>query len=135
MCVCVCVGVSFCFTHTHARTHTHTHTPTHTPTQTHTYTDVSKADNLVAAAYTIPTLNLNKHFRLCDSCSIYAAELAAIKEVFSRISENENQDLKNFEIFSDSLSVLMSIKHSFSESRPTTRPYYKKQYKHLIKSE
>ena len=28
-------------------------------------------------------------------------------------------DLKNFAIFADSLSVITSIKHSFSESRPT----------------
>src|SRR6218665_2592626 len=61
----------------------------------------------------------HKQFRLCDSSSIilYAAELTAIKEVFCWISENETQDLKNFAIFSDSLSVLVSIKHSFSESR------------------
>src|SRR6218665_255262 len=88
-------------------------------THTHTYTDGSKADNFVASAYTIPTLNLNKQFRLCDSSSIYAAELTAIKEVFCWITKNETQDLKNFAIFSDSLSVLMSIKRSFSESRST----------------
>src|SRR6218665_1555102 len=91
-------------------------------THTHIiYTDGSKAENLVAAAYTIPTLNLNKQFRLCNSSSIYAAELTAnaIKEVFSWLSENENHDLKNVAIFSDSSSVLTSIKNSFSESRPT----------------
>src|SRR6218665_2518546 len=58
-------------TYTHARTRTRTRTRTHT----HTYTDGSKAENLVAAAYTIPTLNLNKQFRLCNSSSIYTAEL------------------------------------------------------------
>jgi len=47
---------------------------------------------------------------------MYAAELTAIKEV---ISENENFDLKHFAIFSDSLSVLTSIKNSFSKTRPT----------------
>src|SRR6218665_3707901 len=46
-------------------------------THIHIYTDGSKAENLVAAAYTIPTLNLNKQFRLCNSSSIYAAELTA----------------------------------------------------------
>src|SRR6218665_2687616 len=97
----------------HISRHTHTHTQ-----HTHTHTDGSKAENVVAAAYTIPTLNLNKQFRLCNSSSIYAAELTAIKEVFSWISENETQDLKNFAIFSDSLSVLTSFKNSFSESRP-----------------
>src|SRR6218665_2879644 len=64
-------------THTHTHKHTHTHTHIYTHTHTHTYTDGSKADNLVAAAYTIPTLNLNKQFHLCDSSSIYAAELTA----------------------------------------------------------
>src|SRR6218665_1439214 len=80
-------------------------------TYTHIYTDGSKAENLVAAAYTIPTLNLNKQFRLCNSSSLYmyAAELTAVKEVFSWISENETQDVKNFAIFSDSLSVITSI--------------------------
>src|SRR6218665_31366 len=87
-------------------------------TYTHIYTDGSKAENLVAAAYTIPTLNVNKKFRLCNSSSIYAAELTAIKEVFSWISENETKALKNFAIFSDSLSVLIFLKNSFSESRP-----------------
>src|SRR6218665_2328125 len=87
-------------------------------TYTHIYTDGAKAENLVAAAYTIPTLNLNKQFRLCYSSSKYAAELTAIKEILSRTSENETQDLKNFVIFSDSLSVLTFFKHSFSESRP-----------------
>src|SRR6218665_4191766 len=87
-------------------------------THTHIYTDGSKAENLVAAAYTISTLNVNKKFRLCNSSSIYDAELTAIKEVFSWISENETQELKNFAIFSDSLSVLISLKNSFSESRP-----------------
>src|SRR6218665_3025269 len=48
-------------------------------TYTNIYTDGSKAENLVAAAYTIPTLNLNKQFRLCNSSSIYAAELTAIR--------------------------------------------------------
>ena len=99
-------------------------------TYTHIYTDGSKAENLVEAAYTIPTLNLNKQFRLCNSSSIYAAELTAIKEVFSWISENETQDLKNFAIFSDSLSVLTSIKNSFQS---LGQPYYKKQCRHLIK--
>src|SRR6218665_269252 len=42
-----------------------------------------------------------------------------VKEVFSWISVNETQDRKNVPIFSDSLSVLTSIKNSFSESRPT----------------
>src|SRR6218665_289982 len=87
-------------------------------TYTHIYTDGSKAENLVAAAYTIPTLNLNKQLRLCNSSSIYAAELTPIKEAFLWISENEKQNLKNFAVFSDSLSVLVSITNSFSESRP-----------------
>src|SRR6218665_1608343 len=87
-------------------------------TYTHMYTDGSKAENFVAAFYTIPTLNLNKQFRLCNSSSIYANELTVIKEVFSWISENETQDLKNVALFSDSLSVLTSFKNSFSESRP-----------------
>ena len=90
-------------------------------TYTHIYTDGSKAENLVAAAYTIPTLNLNKQLRLCNSSSIiYAAELTAIKEAFLWISENEKQNLRNFAVFSDSLSVLMSIKNFFSESRHLT---------------
>ena len=83
-------------------------------TYTNIYTDGSKAENLVAAA----ALNLNKQFRLCNSSSIYAAKLTAIKEVFSWISENETQDFKKFAIFSDSLSVPISFKKSFSESRP-----------------
>jgi hypothetical protein len=83
-------------------------------TYTHVYTDGSKVENTVGAAYTIPTLNLDKQIRLCDYSSIFAAELTAIKEVFSWISENESQELKNFAIFSDSLSVLTSIKNSFT---------------------
>ena len=87
-------------------------------TCTHIFTDGSKAGDLVGAAYTIPILNLEKQIRLCNSSSIYAAELTAIKEVFCWISENENQELKHFAIFSDSLSVLMSFRNSLSSSRP-----------------
>src|SRR6218665_2149462 len=89
-----------------------------THTHIYIYTDGSRAENLVAAAYTIPTLNLKKQLRLCNSSSKYAAELTATKEACLWISENEKQNLKNCAIFSDSLSVLMSIKNSFSQSRP-----------------
>jgi ribonuclease HI len=88
-------------------------------TYTHIYTDGSKAGKTVAAAYTIPTLSIDMQFRLCDNSSVYAAELTAIKEVFSWISKNENQESRRFAVFSDSLSVLTSIKKCFSDSRPT----------------
>ena len=86
---------------------------------THVYTDGSKADSLVAAAYTVPSLDIDKKLRLCDNSSIYAAELTAIKEAFTWIVDNESQGLKHFAVFSDSLSVLTSLKKSFSNSRPT----------------
>ena len=96
---------------------------------THIYTDGSKAKNLVAAAYTIPALNLDKQIRLCNSSSIYAAELTAMKEVFSWISENENQDLKDFVVFSDSL-FLRLLRIPFQGLDQT---YCRKHFKPLIK--
>jgi len=86
---------------------------------THVYTDGSKENSLAAAAYTVPSLEIDTKLRLCDNSSVYTAEMTAIKEVFAWIVDNENQDLKHFAIFSDSLSVLTSLKKSFSKSRPT----------------
>ena len=83
---------------------------------THIYTDGSKMENIVSAAFTIPSLNIDKVFRLCNDSSIYAAELTAIKEAIIWIIQNNTNE--KFAIFSDSLSVLSSLKEGTCNSRP-----------------
>jgi len=82
----------------------------------HIYTDGSKTADIVSAAFTIPSLGIDKHFRITNKSSIYAAELTAITEAVLWILDND--DHKNIVIFSDSLSVLTSIKENNSTSRP-----------------
>jgi ribonuclease HI len=85
----------------------------------HVYTDGSKVDNLVGAAFTVPSLNVDNKFRLCNDSSIYAAELTAILETVKWLINYECPNSSKFAIFSDSLSVLTSIKESCSQARPT----------------
>ena len=82
------------------------------------YTDGSKADEVVTAAFTIPSIDLDRKFRLCNGSSIYAAELTAIKEAVTWILNTENNKNCQYVILSDSLSVLTSIKKNKSDSRP-----------------
>jgi ribonuclease HI len=87
-------------------------------TRIHIYTDGSKALDIVAAAFTIPSLDIDKKFRLCNNSSIYAAELTAIIEAITWIINTEDYKNCQFVIFSDSLSVLTSIKENKCSSRP-----------------
>jgi len=73
----------------------------------------------VAASFTVPSLNIDRKFRLCDNSSVYAAELTAIMEAVLWILDCEHYNKCKFAIFSDSLGVLTSIKESCSQSRPT----------------
>jgi len=82
------------------------------------YTDGSKAEEIVAAAFTIPSIDIDRKFRLCNGSSIYAAELTAIKEAVTWILSTENNKNCQYVILSDSLSVLTSIKKNKSDSRP-----------------
>jgi len=86
--------------------------------ETHIYTDGSKMENAVAASFTIPSLGIDRKFRLCNSSSIYAAELTAIKEAVSWIINSDDGGNCQYVVLSDSLSVLTSIKQNYSESRP-----------------
>src|SRR6218665_980812 len=56
---------------------------------------------------------------MCNKSSLYAAELTAIMEAVLWILNCEHYSKCKFAIFSDSLSVLTSIKESCSRSRPT----------------
>ena len=85
---------------------------------TYIYTDGSKVDDIVAAAFTIPSLAIDKKFRLCNECTIFAAELTAIKEAVAWILNNKDNDDQQYLIISDSLSVLTSIKQNTSKCRP-----------------
>jgi ribonuclease HI len=82
------------------------------------YTDGSKAHEIVTAAFTIPSLDIDIKYRLCNGSSIYAAELTAIKEAVTWIINTENNKNCQYVILSDSLSVLTSIKKNKSDSRP-----------------
>jgi len=77
-------------------------------------------DDLVAASFTVKSLNINRKFRLCNNSSVYAAELTAIMEAVLWILNCEHYNKSKFALFIDSLSVLTSIKESScSQSRPT----------------
>src|SRR6218665_507431 len=84
----------------------------------HIYTDGSKIDDIVSATFTIPSLDIDKKFRLCNNSTISAAEVTAIKEVLSWIIEIDKNDNCKYAIFSDSLSILTSLKQCNCNSRP-----------------
>src|SRR6218665_4133185 len=71
-----------------------------------------------SAAFTIPSLNIDKKFKLCHYSSIYAAEMTAIKEVVSWIIDNDSSPECSYAIFSDFLCVLSSLKEGICKSRP-----------------
>ena len=70
------------------------------------YTDGSKQDEKVSCAAIFS--NLSDSIRLPDNSSIFTAEAKAIDIAFYHI---RNQEEKQFIIFSDSLSVLKSLKN------------------------
>src|SRR6218665_3379287 len=80
-------------------------------------------DDLVAASFTLPSLNIDRKFRLCNKSSVYAVELTAIMKaaVVLWILNCEHYNKCKFAIFSDSLSILRptSLKESCSRSKPT----------------
>jgi ribonuclease HI len=82
------------------------------------YTDGSKAEKIVTAAFTVPSLGIDRKFRLCNGSSIYAAEMTAIKEAVTWLINTEKNKNCQYVILSDSLSVLTSIKKNKSDSRP-----------------
>src|SRR6218665_3797438 len=82
------------------------------------YTDGSKIDDIVSAAFRISSVDIDKKFRFCNNSTIYAAELAAIKEVLFWIIEIDKNDNCKYAIFSDSLGVLTSLKQNNCNSRP-----------------
>jgi len=82
------------------------------------YTDGSKIENIVSAAFCIPSIQFQNIFRLANDSSIYSAELTAINEAIKWIIENENENTNKYIIFTDSLSVATSIKENKSCSRP-----------------
>jgi len=84
----------------------------------HIYTDGSKAGDVVSAAFIIPSLNVDRKIRVCNNSSIYAAEMTAIMEAVIWVVNSENHKDSKFVIFSDSLSVLTSVKEGNSKSRP-----------------
>ena len=84
----------------------------------HIYTDGSKVDDLVACAFTVPSINVDKTFRVCNGSSIYTAELTALLEAVKWILNCDCYANCEFVIFSDSLSVLTSIKNLYSQCRP-----------------
>src|SRR5688572_3620302 len=84
------------------------------------YTDGSKLENIVSAAFCIPSMQIHNIYRIANDSSIYSAELTAIIEAIKWIIENENEEANKYIIFTDSLSVATSIKENIfrSCSRP-----------------
>ena len=86
----------------------------------HIFTDASKCENRNAAAYCIPSLDIEYSCRLPDIVSIFTGEMTAIKLALGFIKENCNicGFPDKIAIFSDSLSVLTAIKKKHSTVRP-----------------
>ena len=84
--------------------------------RTSIYTDGSKFENVVSAAFYIPSMNSHNVFRIADNSSIYSAELTAIIEATKWIIQNENinENANKYIIYTDSLSVATSIKENKS---------------------
>ena len=76
------------------------------------YTDGSKSEKGVGCAYYIPTQNVRFSYRLPDECSIYTAEMYAIKHALDYIISNQ---VRLATILSDSKSALVSLKHNDSK--------------------
>lgn len=73
------------------------------------YTDGSKStDGKVGAAIYAPSIGLRRNVRITDHASVYTSELIAIKCALSYIIDTNRT---NSVIFSDSLSVLQTLKH------------------------
>ncbi|MCU7800748.1 MAG: reverse transcriptase-like protein [gamma proteobacterium symbiont of Lucinoma myriamae] len=92
------------------------------------YTDGSKQDDKVACA-TVSSL-FTDHLRLPDGSSIFSAEAKAIDLAINQIS---NQEDEKFIIFSDSLSVLTSLKNP-KHPNPIIQQIFRK-YFHLSSKE
>ena len=87
------------------------------------YTDGSKSTTgLVAASFYIPELNIQQNFRLSNNISVYSSEMVAIRCCMEWIISNEGNEVfyngRNIAIFTDSLSSVLSLDLSKSESRP-----------------
>ena len=83
------------------------------------YTDGSKLESRCGAGYVITTNNNNTiigeaSYRLPDYCSVYQAELTAIREACNFIKEETN---KHIIIWTDSLSSLMAIRSNNIRSK------------------
>ncbi|EFX73367.1 hypothetical protein DAPPUDRAFT_253251 [Daphnia pulex] len=63
-------------------------------------------DNRAACAFTIPSRDVNKAWKLPDNSSIFSAELAAIRQALDYIY---NFEIAVVNIFSDSLASVMAI--------------------------
>ena len=70
----------------------------------HIYTDGSKVETKVASAYVCPYGT--RGYRLRDGCSIFTAEEGAINKALTYVKISS---MKNFVIFSDSMSVLQAV--------------------------
>jgi len=78
------------------------------------HTDGSKAtDGHASAAFSAP--NYKKHVRIADGSTVYTAEMIAIKEALNYLTEIKQN---NCIIFSDSLSVLQTLKLGTPGSSP-----------------
>lgn len=80
------------------------------------YTDGSKnVQGHTGSSFAIPDLNIVKNYKLPNHLSVYTSELVAITMALQWILENKPNRVA---ILSDSLSGIISIQNSKSESRP-----------------
>jgi ribonuclease HI len=85
----------------------------------HIYTDGSKSsDHSTGAAYFIPSLQIGTKISLSSHCTVFTAELLAIKKALDYINNNKHSFTSPVAIMSDSLSSLIAIKNFYSNTNP-----------------
>ena len=84
------------------------------------YTDRSRTDSGVGAGFLTTTTHISPHniinyssFKLPDFCSVFQAEVTAIREVSTTIQHNRS---KTFVIWTDSLSTLQALSSKLTTS-------------------
>jgi ribonuclease HI len=82
------------------------------------YTDGSKMEDAVGAGFVVPSRDHSHAIRLPSHCTVYAAELTAIKFALEWIALNISNITQQAVILSDSVSALESINNRQSLTRP-----------------
>jgi ribonuclease HI len=74
------------------------------------FTDASKANSgEIAAAFYVPERSVSRSYRLTDHASVFAGEIAAIRQALTWLATEGSQQISSAVIFSDALSAVSAI--------------------------